>query len=129
MNRWVRKLQPEWVLRLGLGAMYLYSGADLIVNPVHWYGYAPRWFLELVHLVVSTDAYLAIQGIGELAIALLLLAWFLPRWGLRVGATLATTELFLILVLVGIDPITFRDLGLLGGAVALTALAFRGDTA
>ena len=71
------------------------------------------------------DVYLRLQGAGELAVAFLLLAWFLGRWGTRVAALLAVIEMLGILLLAGIDPITFRDLGLLGGAVALWITSWR----
>jgi len=121
----LRKMNPEVPLRLGLGLMYLYSGRDLIINPIHWEGFAPVWFERLVGILMPMDAYLRLQGAGELAIAFLLLAWFLGRWGVRVAALLAVIEMLGILLLAGIDPITFRDIGLLGGAAALWISSWR----
>lgn len=120
-----KKINPTVPLRSGLGVMYVYSGWDLIVNPSHWEGFAPAWFERLVSMVMPMDTYLMLQGAGELAIAFLLLAWFLPRWGVRVASALAMAEMAGILALSGIDPITFRDLGLLGGAVALSLMVRR----
>ena len=117
--RFLEKISPEVPLRLGLGLMYLYSGYDLIANPRHWYGFIPQWLSRAATEVASVEAYLRAQGIGELFIGVLLLAWFLPR---RVGAAAAfgaALEMGLILIFVGIDPITFRDIGLLGAALTL----------
>ena len=122
MNR-VRNLAPEIPLRIGLGAMYLYSGFDLLMHPDHWYGFAPAWFERALAPIFSLDSYLRLQGLGEAALGLLFLAWFLGARGLRIASLLATMELALILIFSGIDPITFRDLGLLGAAIASLALS------
>lgn len=124
----IAKLNPVWVLRLGLGLMYLYSGYDLFANPQHWYGFVPKWLSQAVLAVGPIELYLKLQGIGELIIGLLFLAWFAGRWVVRVAAVLATIEMVLILIFVGIDPITFRDIGLLGAAAALLILSFESRT-
>ncbi len=121
----LRKINPLWPLRLGLGLMFLYSGSSLFYTPSLWYGFAPSWFTDFVTKIISIDLYLRIQGVGEFIIGLLLLSWFAGKLGLRIGAIAATVELGLILFLVGIDPITFRDIGLFGAAVAFLILALR----
>lgn len=128
------KIRPEWALRLGLGLMYLYSGFDLFYYPQHWYGFVPHWFSQAVTATVSIETYLRIQGVGEFTIGLLFLAplelvltgqaWFSGIWGVRIASLLAAFETTLILLFVGIDPITFRDIGLLGAAVALLITTF-----
>lgn len=115
----LKRVHPEWALRLGLGLMYLYSGYDLFVNPQHWYGFVPQWFSHSVTQLVSIESYLRFQGAGELVIGLTLLAWFSGRSGVLIAASAAALEMALLLVVVGIDPITFRDIGVLGAAVAL----------
>lgn len=120
----IKKIQPEWSLRIGLGLMYLYSGYDLFFNPYHWYGFVPKWFSQAVTSVGPLDTYLRFQGVGELIIGILFLAWFLGRWGLRVASIAVAVEMALILLFVGVDPITFRDIGLLGAAFALLIISF-----
>ncbi len=123
----LRVLKPEWALRLGLGAMYLYSGYDFIANPQHWYGFVPQWFSRAIVPAVfpSIDTYLRFQGAGEFLLGFLFLAWFLPRSVLKLAAAAAALEMALILYFVGIDPITFRDIGLLGAALALFVVISR----
>lgn len=121
----IQKIGPVWPLRAGLGLMYLYSGYDLIANPFHWYGFVPRWFSQAVSPVLPLEQYLRLQGAGEVALGFLLLAWFLPPMLTRLAAAAAAVEMAGILLLVGIDPITFRDIGLLGAAVALLMYASR----
>lgn len=121
----LQKISAQWPLRLGLGAMYLYSGYDLVANPQHWYGFVPRWFSQAVTQVASVETYLRLQGAGELLLGILFLAWFLPRIAVRMASVVAVAEMALILLFVGIDPITFRDIGLLGAATALFIFSLR----
>lgn len=120
-----QKIKPEWALRLGLGLMYLYSGFDLFYYPHHWYGFVPQWFSRGVSQVASIDLYLRLQGVGEFLIGLLFLAWFSGKWGVRTASVLAALEMAVILLFVGIDPITFRDIGLLGAALAILVISFK----
>ncbi|TSC77563.1 MAG: hypothetical protein G01um101433_528 [Parcubacteria group bacterium Gr01-1014_33] len=127
----LRKLNPEWALRLGLGLMYVYSGADIIRHPTGWY-WAVRQLpdaLEKILTLFGMNAFLFMQGIGEVFLAFLLLAWFLPRKFLQIAAGIAVLEMGAILLLVGLDSITFRDIGLLGAAVALIIMAFQKNDA
>lgn len=119
----LQKIRPEVLLRLGLGLMYLYSGYDLVVNPQHWYGFVPRWFSQAVTQVSSVESYLRFQGTGEIVIGLIFLGWFFGRRWVRIASLVAAAEMALILLFVGIDPITFRDIGLLGAALAMLAIA------
>ena len=122
------KIKPEWALRVGLGCMYLYSGVGLLRAPSSWYGFAPVWVVDIWERIAPFDVFLRIQGAVELVIAALLLCWFLGRWGLRIGAVLATGEFAFILIFAGVDLVTFRDIGLLGATLALLVLSFsRGE--
>ncbi len=121
----LQKINPAWALRLGLGLMYLYSGFDLFYYPSHWYGFVPQWFSRAIMPFLSTEIYLRIQGAGEIVIGLLFLAWFSGVWGVRAAALLAVFEMASILLFVGIDPITFRDIGLLGATLALLVISFQ----
>jgi hypothetical protein len=123
----LQKISPEWSLRLGLGAMYIYSGVDLIRHPTAWY-----WAVRPLPMPVQNfiharglNQYLVLQGIGELVLAFFLLAWFLPRIFPFSAALLTAIEMALIIVLVGVDAVTFRDIGLLGAALALTVMKGR----
>lgn len=119
---------PEWSLRLGLGAMFVYSGVDLILHPGSWqWAVRPllKFLPESARVSLSPgllNQYLTTQGTVELLMALLLLGWFFPRRLSRVAAGLAAMEMAVILALIPIDPITFRDIGLLGAAFSLFML-------
>ncbi|MBI2055567.1 MAG: hypothetical protein HYT42_01600 [Candidatus Sungbacteria bacterium] len=111
---------PIWFLRLGLGAMYAYSGYDLITTPAHWYAFVPPWFSQMLRAAnLDVDTYLRLQGAAELLFAAVLLAWFMPRLAVLWVAVISGLELLLILVFSGVDLITFRDIGVVGASAAL----------
>ncbi len=116
---------PIWILRIGLGLMFAYSGTSLIRHPLDWQGFLPPWFGELVSRFLPLPTYLAFQGIGELVMAAVFLLPFMPRNIVRVAAMAAALEFAGILLFTGLDLITFRDIGLLGAAAALSALTVR----
>lgn len=117
--KFFERISPEWPLRLGLGLMYLYSGYKLFYFPQNWYGFVPQWFSQTVTSVISINTYLRFQGIAEFIIGLLFLSWFSGMRGIQLAALFAIGEFLLILIFVGIDLITFRDIGLLGAATTL----------
>lgn len=125
----LKTISPEWFLRIGLGIMYLYSGFSLFTEPLNWQGFIPLWLLKFLGNFADTEVFLKIQGIGELFLALFFLAWFIDKRLTKAAAYLAAGEMALIIALVGIDLITFRDIGLLGAALALSALLSRSASA
>ena len=124
----LKKINPEWSLRLGLGLMYLYSGYDLFMHPTAWVWAIPFWLRVVIGYVAALNSYLRFQGIIEIIFAAVFLAWFLPKGLARWTALLATLEFAAILVLAFMPwsetnfLITFRDIGLLGAASALFIL-------
>ncbi|MBI3421199.1 MAG: hypothetical protein HY006_03985 [Candidatus Sungbacteria bacterium] len=95
----LKKISPEWPLRLGLGLMYLYSSYDIFYNTQQWKSYIPPWLFHLITPIISLDLFLKVQAIGEFVLALLLIAWFSGTRGVRVAAVLATVEMAFILLL------------------------------
>ncbi len=115
---------PIWLLRLGLGAMYAYSGSDLIWTPSHWQIFVPKWLAEMLGSVgMSVETFLRLQGVVELAMVFVFLAWFLPRSVVFWAATVSAVELAAILVFFGVDLVTFRDVGVVAASAALAALS------
>jgi uncharacterized membrane protein YphA (DoxX/SURF4 family) len=113
------RIRTEWPLRLGCGFVNLYSGFFLLTDPIRYYKYVPGWLSHVANAVTSLDAYLRLQGIGEMMIAICLLGWFFPRWCVRVAAMLFTVQMTVILIFAGVDGVTFRNIGLVGAALAL----------
>lgn len=109
-----------WALRLGLAAMFSYSGIDIILHPTAWY-WAVRGLPQFAQNVINRigiDTYLIFQGTSEIFFALVFLLWVWSRLT-RVVALLAAVEMAAILLMVGVDSITFRDFGSLGAALGL----------
>ena len=126
MNKFL-KINPEWFLRLGLGGVYLYTSVDIFRHPTGWYWAIrplPQVFQNIIN-GIGVDNYLMTQATGELIIALVLLAWFLPRRIVGIAGLLIALQMFSILALVGISLDTFRDIGLLGGGLTLFALSLK----
>ena len=65
------------------------------------------------------ESYLRLQGGVELLMALTFLIWLVPRKLVLAAAALASLEFLFILFFAPQFSITFRDIGLLGAAVAL----------
>jgi hypothetical protein len=121
----VMSIHPEWPLRLGCGCVNLYAGFFLLTDPARFYKYVPFWLSRVASAVASVDAYLRLQGIGELMIAIGLLGWFFPRWCVRLASMLLTVEMTLILLFVGVDAVLFRNIGLLGAALSLVISSYQ----
>jgi len=176
MNESSRTTYAVWSLRLGLAAMFGYSGIDILLHPTAWY-WAVRGLPSFVQNIINAigiDTYLmlqcsfemllaviflvpfGVQGTKKLFIAicalvmgvflifltgrdfyyfpvnpytatavlvymvLLLFSNLLRRFPLvRISALFAAVEMVAILLMVGVDTVTFRDFGPLGAAIAL----------
>jgi len=119
------RIRSELPLRLGCGCVNLYAGFFLLTDPARFYSYVPGWLSRIANAVASVDAYLRLQGIGEVMIAIGLLGWFFPRWCVRLASTLLAVEMMLILLFVGVDAVVFRHRGLLGAARSLLIIAYQ----
>jgi hypothetical protein len=115
-------ISPTTPLRIGLGAMYLYSGIDLMRNPENWISFIPGWMMDIITSVSTLETFLRLQGAVELIFALSFLALFLPAGWVRIVAVFSALEILSILLLTGVDLITFRDFGILGASTALILL-------
>ena len=124
--KFLDKITPEWSLRIGLGAMYIYSGIDILRHPTAWFwAIRPvfKWFPSGIQASLTQPSFmknfLLSQGVFEIIFAVVLLAWFLPKKFAKWVAGLTALEMAAILFLIPIDAVTFRDLGLLGAGAAL----------
>ena len=124
----MQKISPEWILRLGLGLMYLYSGFGLILNPTAWTWALPWWYKQMVAAVMPIEGYLKFQGAFEVLLAFLLLSFFLPQKITMMVAAVSSLEFLFILFFAPQFSITFRDIGLLGASLALLVITIKSDS-
>lgn len=120
----VRKISPEVFLRLGLGLTYIYSSYNLLRHPESWIWAVPSWFLTLVNQVMAVENYLRLQGLAELVMAFILLGWYKNKILVSIVAAVSAAEFTLILFFAPQFFTTFRDIGLLGAALALLVMTF-----
>jgi hypothetical protein len=126
--KFLQKIKPVAVLRFSLGASYLYSGYDLFMHPTGWYWAIrplPEFAQTIIHDVIGVDTFLRTQGLIELGMAFLFLAWFLPKMGARVASFLSALQMTLILIFIGLTLETFRDMPILGASLAVFLMSFK----
>jgi hypothetical protein len=109
--RYGRYGMSHWMLRLGLGAVFLWIGIDILRHPDMWLGYVPPGLPG----GLSRETTLKFNGVLDIALGLLLFGGKLPR----LTALVAALHLIAILVTQGINAVIIRDVGLLGVALAL----------
>jgi len=116
-----RLLEPIAIIRLTLGAMYLYSGTDIVLHPTAWHWavmQTPEFVINIVNKI-GIDLFLTAQGWTEIFFGVVFILWFLPKALVRLSAFLSALQMAVILALVGIDGVTFRDIAVLGSALAI----------
>lgn len=101
------------VLRLGGGSVFLWFGIDKWIHPEAWFGYIPDWLWPLTP--VGAEETLILLGILEFAIG----AALIVGKYVREAAILAVVQLVGILMIMGANEITIRDVGLIGIYIAL----------
>ena len=99
------------VLRATLGAVFLLFGIDKFRHPDRWVYWVPQWVGDYI----DPSTFIFLGGIFETLIAVLLISGLFTRL-----AALASALFFIsVLVFIGADDTTTRDIGLLGEALAL----------
>lgn len=101
------------ILRIGLAITFLWIGLLILKSPESWAAYIQPWALDLLPLP-ARDVMVA-TAVFDIVIGFFLLidAWI---W---IAAALASIHLLMVMVAGGITEVTVRDIGLLGGTLAL----------
>lgn len=102
-----------FILRMGLGLVFLWIGVDILRHPETWIGYVPT----SRPLGLTREVGLKLNGVIDIALGLLLIADKLPK----ITAATAAAHLAGILITQGINAVIIRDVGLLGASLALLA--------
>lgn len=104
-------------LRLGLATVFLWFGIDKFINPQYWLN---AWIPQDILAVVSTFGIqgpdiIYISGIFELLVG----AGILSNIFTKIFSILALVFLAVIMFMFGISEVIIRDIGLMGGFLAL----------
>lgn len=106
------------LLRLGVAITFLWIGLLILRSPEGWAGYIQPWALDLLP-IPSRDLMIG-TAVFDLLIGFFLL---IDTW-VWIAAALASIHLVTVLAVGGITEITVRDIGLLGGTLALLASSY-----
>lgn len=109
----IRKHDIE-ILSFGVGFTLLWAGIGGLFNPDSWIGFVPEW---IENFGVSREFFLQSHGVFDIVIALALILNIYRKW----AAALAGLLFLSIIVLYGIDDITFRDVGLIAASLVIFA--------
>ena len=109
------RLSAYHILRISMAITFLWIGVLILQAPEAWGGYLQPWAADL--LPVSLKFAMIAAGIMDILVGVFLL---INIWVWH-AAVLGSLHLVIILTVSGINAITVRDIGLLGGALALAA--------
>ncbi|HEY4496552.1 MAG TPA: DoxX family membrane protein [Candidatus Paceibacterota bacterium] len=113
MFRHIGKLSAHenLILRLALAFTFLWSGLSSLYSPENWIGFVPDW----IELFIAKDIFLTVHSVAEISLGIgFLIGLWTPIFSL-----IAFLALISILIIAGIDDITFRDVGLVALALVL----------
>lgn len=105
-------------LRIGLAVVFMWFGIDKFIDPVHWLGWVPQSVQNiLTGIGMSGQNFILLNGIFEVLVAVSLLSGYF----IRIFATVALVFLVVVTLvhITGATEIIVRDVGLIGGMLAL----------
>ncbi|MEX0910318.1 MAG: hypothetical protein WDZ73_01015 [Candidatus Paceibacterota bacterium] len=121
-NKFFNTFNAYFWLRFGLGVMFFYSGYTTVAEPMirsDLFQGLPR-ALDVILNVVPLEVWFRLLGILELVIAVLFLAWFLPKKTVFWAGLVAIVDVALLLTVFGLSYDTMPYVGILGGVIATT---------
>lgn len=107
-----------FVLRLGLAITFIYAGVAGFMTPNDWIGFVPTF----VDKIMPATTFLVVWGVIEIIIGV----WLIFGKKIFIPSLIATLSLAgLIAMNLDAMEVIFRDIGLLGAALALTIWNYR----
>ncbi|MBP7671096.1 DoxX family membrane protein [Candidatus Gracilibacteria bacterium] len=116
MNNLDLEKWSERVLRWGMALVFLWFGANQLMDSSMWEGFVPLW---IVDLGLSAKMLVMANGVMELILGTMLLFGVF----VRVAALILALHLMGIAATIGFNATGVRDFGL---AIATLAIAMRG---
>lgn len=108
------------ILRVGVAITFLWIGVLIFKDPQAWGGFLQPWATNL--LPVPLGQAMVGTAILDILVGVVLLSGFFV-W---VAAAVGSIHLIIVLITVGINDVTVRDIGLLAATLALLADDFLG---
>lgn len=105
-----------FVLKIGLGITFLWIGILILQDPIGWGAMVSPKIQNLLPVPIKT--VMINNAILDITIGVILILSFIPflTW---LAAMVGTLHLIMVLIATGIDAITVRDIGLIGGTIAI----------
>ena len=104
-------------VRFGLAIVFLWFGIDKFFHPIYWLNaWVPKWFVQLVGNIGLNGVNLVyLIGVFEVVVGISLISGVF----IKPLSFLGVIFLVSILIFTGIDEVTVRDIGLIGGFLSL----------
>jgi hypothetical protein len=102
------------VLRVGLGVTFVWIGVMIFQDPLYWGGFLQPWMLDFLPVPLHEAM------IGTAVLDTLIGLAFVANIGVWIAGLVGSIHLAIILITSGITEVTVRDIGLLGGTLALS---------
>lgn len=109
-------LLASFLLRIGLGLVFLYAALSAFLQPYSWMGYLPSW----IRTASAAPFLLNVFGLYETLLALWL---FSGKKTFHAASLTSITLLAIIVVNINSLDIVFRDVSILFCAAALAVLS------
>lgn len=109
------------IVRVGMGITFLWIGILILRDPAGWGGFLQPWALKL--LIMPVEQVMMATAVLDMLVGLLLL---IDTWTFM-ASFIASIHLVVILITTGINEVTVRDIGLLGGTIALAIASWPGQ--
>lgn len=110
---------PHWILRVGLAAVFMWFGIHKFIHPDLWIAaWVPQSILGLVNIIgMSGENFIFLNGIFEVLVAISLISGYF----MRIFSVVAVAFLVLVVAfyIAGPTEVVIRDIGLIGGLLAL----------
>lgn len=104
----------SFILRAGLGVVFLFAAIDAFLSPEIWKSYIPEYFIPRDSSLA--DIFLILFSVFQIGLAF----WVWSGWRLRESSIVATLTLSAIIIAnITQLQIVFRDIAILALAIAL----------
>lgn len=101
-------------LRYSMGLVFIYFGANQLINPNRWTSLVPDW----IQNILNANIVVTINGIFEVIFGVLLILGLFTK----IVSLLLTLHLATITISMGLNPVGVRDFGLTIATFAIFAL-------